>query len=141
VFSATYGLSEADQKGWSDPLIVSALVAAGLLVIAFLYWENRKEHAMMPLRFYRIPAFSAGNTVAFSVSLGMFASFFFLSLYMQLIHGYSAFQAGVRFLPMTLAIIVTAPNAGRVAQKQGSRAPLTYRLLLPGGRLPALRLG
>ena len=76
---------------------------------------------MMPLRFFRIPAFSAGNTVAFSVSLGMFATFFFLSLYMQLIRGYTPFQAGVRFLPMTLMIIVTAPLAGKYAQKHGSR--------------------
>jgi EmrB/QacA subfamily drug resistance transporter len=142
LFSATYGLIEANQKGWSDPLIVSSLVAAGLLVITFLYWENRNEHAMMPLRFYRIPAFSAGNTVAFSVSLGMFASFFFLSLYMQnpALHNYTPFQAGIRFLPMTVMIIVTAPNAGRYAQKHGSRAPMTYGLLLAGGGLLLLGL-
>jgi hypothetical protein len=76
--------------------------------------------------------------VAFSVSLGMFATFFFLSLYMQTIRGYSAFEAGVRFLPMTLAIVVTAPNAGRYAQKHGSRIPMTYGLLLAGGGLLVL---
>jgi EmrB/QacA subfamily drug resistance transporter len=135
LFSVTYGLIEANQKGWSDPLIVSALVGFVLLGIAFLAWELRNPHAMMPLRFFRIPAFSAGNAVAFSVSLGMFATFFFLSLYMQLIHGYTAFEAGVRFLPMTLMIIVTAPNAGRFASKHGSRAPMTYGLILAGGGL------
>ena len=71
--------------------------------------------------------------MAFAMSLGMFATFFFLSLYMQLIRGYSAFEAGVRFLPMTLMIIVTAPNAGRYASKHGSRIPMTYGLLLAGG--------
>jgi hypothetical protein len=97
---------------------------------------------MMPLRFFRIPAFSAGNTVAFSVSLGMFATFFFLSLYMQGIRGYTAFETGVRFLPMTLMIIVTAPNAGRYAQKHGSRIPMTYGLILAGGGLLIMsRLG
>lgn len=135
LFSVTYGLIEANQKGWTDPLIVSSLVAFVLLALAFLAWEVRNPNAMMPLGLFRIPAFSAGNAVAFSVSLGMFASFFFLSLYMQLIHGYTAFQAGVRFLPMTLMIIVTAPNAGRFAQKHGSRAPMTYGLLLAGGGL------
>jgi hypothetical protein len=93
---------------------------------------------MMPLRFFRIPAFSAGNTVAFSVSLGMFATCFFLSLYMQTIRGYTAFEAGVRFLPMTLLIIATAPNAGKYAQRHGSRIPMTYGLLLAGGGLLAL---
>ena len=67
---------------------------------------------MMPLRFFRIPAFSTGNLVAFSVSLGMFSTFFFLSLYMQspYLRGYTAFEAGLRFLPMTLMIVVTAPS-------------------------------
>ncbi|MGH2659872.1 MAG: MFS transporter [Actinomycetota bacterium] len=138
LFSVTYGLIEANQRGWTDPLIVSSLVAFVLLALAFLAWEVRNPHAMMPLGFFRVPAFSAGNAVAFSVSLGMFASFFFLSLYMQLIHGYTAFQAGIRFLPMTLMIVVTAPNAGRFAQKHGSRAPMTYGLILAGGGLLVL---
>ena len=132
LFSATYGLIEANQLGWGDPLIVSSLVLFVLLGMAFLAWELRNPDGMMPLRFFRIPAFSAGNAVAFSVSLGMFATFFFLSLYMQLIRGYSAFGAGVRFLPMTLMIIVTAPNAGRYASKHGSRIPMTYGLILAG---------
>ena len=128
-------LIEANQKGWGDPLIVSTLVAGVVLIAAFLYWELHSPHAMMPLRFFKIPAFSAGNTVAFAVSLGMFATFFFLSLYMQLIRGYTPFQAGVRFLPMTLMIIVTAPLAGKYASQHGSRGPMTYGLLLAGGGL------
>jgi EmrB/QacA subfamily drug resistance transporter len=135
LFLATYGLIEANLRGWSDPLILGSLVGSGALIVAFLSWEHRAPAAMMPLGFFRIPTFSAGNWVAFSVSLGMFAIFFFLSLYMQLIHGYSAFEAGVRFLPMTVTIIVTAPNAGRYAQRHGFRIPITYGLLLAGGGL------
>jgi EmrB/QacA subfamily drug resistance transporter len=140
LFSLTYALIEANQRGWSDPLIVLGLVAGAGFAVAFLFWESRTDHAMLPLPFFRIPAFSAGNLVAFSISLGMFATFFFLSLYMQnpLLGGYTAFEAGVRFLPMTLMIIVTAPNAGRYASKHGSRAPMTYGLLLAGGGLLAL---
>lgn len=138
LFALTYGLIEANQDGWSDPRIVGALIAAAVLLGSFILWEMRSAKAMMPLRFFKIPAFSAGNYVAFSVSLGMFASFFFLSLYMQLIRGYSAFGAGLRFLPMTLMIIVTAPNAGKFAQKHGSRIPMTYGLVLVGGGLLTL---
>jgi MFS family permease len=54
---------------------------------------------------------------------------------MQLIRGYTPFQAGVRFLPMTLLIIVTAPLAGKYASRHGSRGPMTYGLLLAGGGL------
>jgi EmrB/QacA subfamily drug resistance transporter len=142
LFSLTYGLIEANQKGWSDPLIAGSLIAGAVLLVGLLMWEHRSPHAMMPLKFFRIPAFSAGNTVAFSVSLGMFSTFFFLSLYMQnpFLHGYTAFQTGVRFLPMTLMIVVTAPLAGRFASKHGSRAPMTYGLLLAGGGLLALSM-
>ncbi len=138
LFLVTYGLIEANQKGWSDPTIIASLAGFAVLITAFLLWELRSPKAMMPLRFFRIPAFSAGNSVAFSVSLGMFASFFFLSLYMQAIRGYTPFEAGVRFLPMTLLIIVTAPNAGRYAQKHGSRVPMTYGLILAGSGLLVL---
>ena len=132
LLGATYGLIEANERGWSDPVIVVSLVASAVLGISFLLWERRSPKAMLPLSFFRIPAFTAGNTVAFSVSLGMFATFFFLSLYMQLIRGYTPFEAGLRFLPMTAVIIVTAPNAGRYASRHGSRIPMTYGLILAG---------
>jgi EmrB/QacA subfamily drug resistance transporter len=142
LFTVTYGLIEANELGWTDPFIVSALAGAAVLFAAFLTWEHRTRHPMMPLGFFRIPAFSAGNAVAFSVSLGMFGTFFFLSLYMQIIRGYSPFEAGVRFLPMTLMIIVTAPNAGRIAQRVGSRGPMVYGLTLVGlGLLASTRFG
>ncbi len=132
LFFVTYGLIEANQLGWSSGQIVGAFTLFALLLVGFVYWEVKNPHAMMPMRYYRIPSFSAGNAVAFSVGLGMFATFFFLTIYMQTIHGYSPFKAGAGFLPMTLAIIVTAPNAGRYASTHGSRAPMTFGLLLAG---------
>ena len=136
LFFATYALIEANEKGWSDPLIVSSLVASAVLAVSFLLFERHSPKAMLPLRFFRIPAFSAGATVAFSVSFGMFATFFFMSLYMQLIRGYSAFEAGVRFLPMTVAIIIVAPNAGKLRVQARFAGPDDVRPD-PRGRRPA----
>src|SRR5207244_12180313 len=85
-----------------------------------------------PLEFFGIPSFSAGNAVAFAVSLGMFGTFFFASLYLQLVRGYSPFGAGLRFVPMTGMVILAAPNAGRLASKYGSRWPMTIGLTLTG---------
>jgi EmrB/QacA subfamily drug resistance transporter len=135
LFGLTYGLIEANQKGWGDPVIVASLAGGALLIAALLLWERRAPHAMMPLSFYRVPAFSAGNVVAFSVSFGMFATFFFLSLYMQLIRGYSALETGVRFLPLTLMIVIVAPQAGRFAQRHGSRIPMSFGLTLAAAGL------
>jgi EmrB/QacA subfamily drug resistance transporter len=138
LLGLTYGLIEANARGWSDPVIVASLTAAVVLLGAFLWWESRSPHAMMPLSYFRIPAFAAGNTVAFAVSLGMFSIFLFFTLYMQIVRGYSPMEAGVRFLPMTLMIVITAPNAGRVAQKIGSKAPMTYGLVLVGSGMLAM---
>jgi EmrB/QacA subfamily drug resistance transporter len=131
-FSLTYGLIEANQRGWGDAVIVGALALGAIFLVAFCSWEYAYRHPMMPLQFFRIPAFSAGNSVAFSMSLGMFGTFFFFSLYMQLIRGYSALQTGVRILPITGMIFFVAPLAGRFAQRHGSRAPMTLGPVLAG---------
>jgi EmrB/QacA subfamily drug resistance transporter len=135
LFSMTYGLIEANQLGWADPVILGALTLAIVLFGTFINWERRTAHPMMPLQFFKIPAFSAGNAVAFAISLGMFGTFFFASLFMQVVRGYSAFETGVRFLPLTGMIILVAPNAGRFASKHGSRLPMTFGLTLAGAGL------
>ena len=85
---------------------------------------------MLPLRFFRNPTFAAGSTVAGLISFGMFGIFFFLTLYWQNIQGYSALQMGLRVLPLTGAIIVTAPLAGQVAGRIGSRWPMTFGMTI-----------
>ncbi len=140
LFSITYGLIEANQFGWSDARIIGAIAASVVLFAAFIAYEKRTAHPMMPLKFFRIPAFSAGNSVSFAISLGMFGTFFFASLFMQIVRGYDAFQTGVRFLPLTLMILIAAPNAGRYASKHGSRVPMTFGLTLAGTGLLLLSL-
>ncbi len=85
---------------------------------------------MLPLRFFRNPTFAAGSMVAGLISFGMFGIFFFLTLYWQNIQGYSALQMGLRVLPLTAAIIVTAPLAGQIAGRIGSRWPMTFGMTM-----------
>jgi EmrB/QacA subfamily drug resistance transporter len=135
LFSLTYALIEVNQYSWGSPSIIAALVGAVVLFVAFMQYEKRAREPMMPLQFFRIPAFSAGNSVAFSISLGMFGTFFFVSLYLQFIRGYGPFAAGVRFLPLTGMIVFAAPLAGRYASKFGSRAPMVLGPLMAGAGL------
>ena len=130
--SLTYALIEGNAKGWTSPLILTLLVVAGVGLIAFLLVERRAKSPMLQLSFFRNRTFAAANTVAAMVSFGMFGMFFFLSLFMQEILGFSAVGAGVRFLPTTVAIIITAPLAGRLAGRIGSRIPMTIGLALCG---------
>jgi EmrB/QacA subfamily drug resistance transporter len=137
-FSIVYALIEANERGWGDALIVGMIALGVLFMAAFISWEYVTPRAMMPLQFFKIPAFSAGNSVAFSISLGMFGTFFFYSLYMQLVRGYSALGTGVRILPITGMIFFVAPQAGRFAQKYGSRLPMTFGPFLAGTGLVLL---
>ena len=104
------------------------LAAVGLVAFGLLQW--RKSEPMLDLDFFRDRNFNAGNVTAFLVSFSMFATFFFVTLYMQNILHLSALQTGVRFLPMTLLIIATAPIAGRLSDRYGSRGLLTIGMTL-----------
>ncbi len=101
----------------------------------FALVERRREAPMVDFSFFRSRTFLGANIVAFIVSFAMLAMFFFLALYMQNIRGYSPLQAGVRFLPSTVMIIMIAPLAGRLADRVGSRPLITFGLLCVSGAL------
>ena len=77
---------------------------------------------MVEFDFFRSRQFVGTNGIAFVVSFAMLAMFFFMALYMQNILGYSPLEAGIRFLPSTVVIIVVAPLAGRLTDRIGARA-------------------
>jgi EmrB/QacA subfamily drug resistance transporter len=128
----TYALIEGNARGWTSPVIMTCLAAAVIGLVLFLVVERRSTSPMLQLTFFRNPTFTASVTVAALVSFGMFGMLFFLSLFMQNVQGYSPVGAGLRFLPATAAIIVTAPLAGRLASRIGSRLPMTIGLGLVG---------
>jgi DHA2 family methylenomycin A resistance protein-like MFS transporter len=128
--SLVYALIEANNYGWTSPLILSLFAVGIASQLAFLWVEAHTKSPMLPLRFFRNPTFAAGSTVAGLISFGMFGIFFFLTLYWQNIQGYSALQMGLRVLPLTGAIIVTAPLAGQIAGRIGSRWPMTFGMTM-----------
>ena len=112
-------------------LYATAVVGLG----GFAAIETRRRVPMVDFSFFRSRTFLGANIVAFIVSFAMLAMFFFLALYMQNIRGYSPLQAGVRFLPSTLMIVLLAPVAGRLADRVGSRPLMTFGLLCVSGSL------
>ena len=99
-------------------------------LVAFVIVELRGRAPMVQFEYFRSRSFVGANTVAFIVTFAMLAMFFFLALYMQNILHYSPLEAGIRFLPATLVIIVTAPIAGRLADRIGPRPLMTVGLAL-----------
>jgi EmrB/QacA subfamily drug resistance transporter len=121
LLALSYALIEGNKHGWTSGEILGLFVAAVVLLVAFVVVEHRQRLPMLDLSLFRIGAFAGANVVAMLVSLAMFGVFFFVSLYVQNILGYSPTKAGAIFLPMTLLIIVVAPIAGRLSDQIGSR--------------------
>ena len=121
LFSLSYALVEGNSHGWTSPEILGLFATAAVLLVAFIVVEKRQRLAMLDLSLFKIGAFTGSNVVAMLVSLSMFGVFFFVSLYIQNILGYSATQAGAAFLPMVSLIILIAPLSGRLSDRIGSR--------------------
>jgi EmrB/QacA subfamily drug resistance transporter len=130
LFALVYALIEANNRGWTSPLILGLFALAAAAGVAFVLLELHQRLPMFDVTLFANPTFAGANTVALLVSLAMFGVFFFISLYMQGILGYSAVQAGAAFLPLTLLIVIVAPLAGKASDRIGSRWLITTGMAL-----------
>jgi EmrB/QacA subfamily drug resistance transporter len=130
LFALTYGLIEANTYGWGSGRIVGAFTVAAISLVAFYLLERYQRDPMLPLELFKNRTYTGANTVVLLVALAMFGVFFFVSLYMQQVLGYSAVQTGAAFLPMTILIILVAPIAGRTSDRIGSRSLMTVGMIL-----------
>jgi EmrB/QacA subfamily drug resistance transporter len=138
LFMLVFALIEGNEDGWGSTKIVSLLLGALVLFAAFLAAELKQERPMLDLSLFGKPAFTGASIVAFSVSASIFAMFLYLTLYIQDVLGYTALQAGLRFLPITLLSFVAAPIAGRLSVRMPVRYLLGGGLLLVGAGLLAM---
>ncbi len=135
LFALTYGLIEANTYGWTSGRILGSFVVAVVSLAAFVVIERRRRSPMLDLSLFRSGTYTGANVAMLLVALSMFGVFFFVSLYMQNVLGYSAVQAGAAFLPMTILIILVAPVAGKLSDKYGSRWLMTIGMVLLGVQL------
>jgi len=121
LFGLTYGLIEANNYGWTSPRILTLFGIAVVGLITFVLLERHQRLPMLDLNLFKNSTFAGANATMMLVALAMFGVFFYVSIYMQSILGYSPTQAGAAFLPMTVLIILIAPVAGRFSDTIGSR--------------------
>ncbi|MDQ7906992.1 MFS transporter [Phytohabitans sp. ZYX-F-186] len=142
LFSLVWGLIKAQEYGFGDIVPLGFFAGAAVLGTAFILRERWAAHPLMPLGLFRDRSFSAGTGLAMLGFFALFGSFFFLTLYLQQVHGMSPVDAGVRLLPMTATFIVASPVAGALTARFGPRPPLVIGMLLTSVALFALsRIG
>ena len=135
LFSLSYGLIEANAYGWTSTRILTAFAIAAVAFVAFILLELRQRLPMLDLTLFRSRGFSGANAVMLFLSFGMFGVFFYVSLYVQEVLGYSPVQAGASFLPWTILIMFLAPLAGRFSDVVGARPIVTSGHVILSGSL------
>ncbi len=135
LFALIYALIEANTYGWTSARILGFFALAVIGLVAFVVLELRQRVPMLDLSLFRNPIFAGANAIMLLVALAMFGVFFYVSLYVQNVLGYSPTQAGATFLPMTLCIVFLAPIAGRFTDRYGPRWLIAAGMTLVAGSL------
>lgn len=135
LMSLVYALVKAPTDGWTahTPLLFFGIALVAL--IEFVRNENRVDHPLVPMRIFRIRNLAGADLMMLCMASGLFSVFFFTTLYMQEILGYTPVKTGVSFLVVPVAIAITATNVPRVIQKIGYKPILMIAPLLVSGGL------
>lgn len=115
------GFIEQPQRGWGDPVILGAFLVGTALLAAFVVYELRAPMPMLPLHLFRLRNFSVTNIETLSVYGGLSALTTFLTLFLIEFAGFSALQAGVSLLPVTIVMFFLSPRMGRLSMQYGPR--------------------
>jgi EmrB/QacA subfamily drug resistance transporter len=121
LMALVYAIVQAQQEGWTSGRTIGTFVLAVALLIGFVLVELRASAPLVRLSIFRIRSLSAANVVMFLVASGLFAMFFFNSLYIQRVLGYGPLKAGLAFLPFTAGIMLSAGLSSQFAPKIGVR--------------------
>jgi EmrB/QacA subfamily drug resistance transporter len=141
LLALVYGIVKAQEKGWTSLHTGGFFTLSVLLIGAFLVIEKRSAEPLVRLSIFRISTVRSANVAMFLVAAGLFAMFFFNTLYLQRVLGYSALEAGLAFLPFTAGIIIGAGLSQGLVPKLGAReVPLIGMPLAITGLLLFTRL-
>ena len=124
-----YALVDAVNVGWGSSATLLKIAGAVVLLIAFLAIERRSRAPLMPFSIFRLRTLRGADTVALLIGMSLFSMFFFISLYMQQVLHYSALKAGLSYLPLAIAIILSAGAASAGVTRFGFKPVLVIGLL------------
>ncbi len=125
-----YALVDAPNQGWGSARTIGLLAASAALLIGFIAIERRSAAPLVPFRIFKMRTLTGANVVGLLVGASLFSMFFFISLYMQQVLGYSAIHAGLSYLPLALMIIVSAGIASQLVTRIGFKPVLATGMAL-----------
>jgi EmrB/QacA subfamily drug resistance transporter len=133
--SLVYGLIEAPDRGWTDPLILGSFGAALALGVAFVRWELHARSPMLDLSFFRDRRFSVASMGIGIASFGLFGAIFGTTQFLQDAHGYSALGAGAAMVPLAAGMMMGAGSSTKLVPRFGTTPIVTAGLLAMAGAL------
>ena len=135
LFLLVLALLRGNDEGWTSVAILSLFSGAAVLLAAFVAIEGRVREPMLPLELFRIPSFTGVQLAAFALSASLFAMFLYMTLYLQNYLGYSPFEAGLRYLPITLLAFTFSALAGGLIGRVPARLLMSLGLVMTGSGL------
>ncbi len=124
-----YALVDATDAGWGSTQTIGLLGLSAALMAAFVAIEQRSDAPLVPFRIFRMRTLTGANVVGLLIGASLFSMFFFISLYMQQVLGYSAIKAGLSYLPLALMIIVAAGVGSQLVTKIGFKPVLSIGMI------------
>ena len=130
-----YALVKAPDQGWGSARTIGELAAALALLAAFVINEQRSKNPLVPLSIFRVKGLAAADVTQLIALAGFLSMFFFLTLYMQNVLGYSPIKAGAAYLPLTAGVAVSAGISSQLLARIGTRPVIVAGALIAAGGL------
>jgi EmrB/QacA subfamily drug resistance transporter len=125
-----YTMVRTDANGWGSATTIGLFAASAALLAVFIWWENRSPAPLVPFRIFRLRNLTVANVVGLLTGAALLSMFFFVSLYMQRVLGYSPLKAGLSYVPLTVTIIISAGVASQLTTRLGVKPVLVGGMAL-----------
>ncbi len=133
--TVVYAIIEGPTHGWASSRTLGTGLAGLAVLAVFAWWEVRSDHPMLDLRYFKNPRFGVASGGVTLIFFTMFGMFFLITQYFQLVLGYTPLGAGLRGIPIALAIMATAPNSAKLVVRFGPKLTVAGGLGLVGAGL------
>ncbi len=115
-----FGIIQGPENGWTSGVVLAAFLVSAAALSAFVWWEQRSAHPMLPLGLFRDRRFSSSSAAITAAFFVMFGFFFLMTQYLQFGRGYSPLEAGLASLPLALTFVAVSPRSATLAERFGA---------------------